>query len=273
MRSIWAATSKIPTILCTSRFEPAWFVLSVREGIDALELHFEGARQPAPYAEAARDFLTGELGMNPVPYHPPANIAVQPPAPHDGSRGYILSRSLEVHGRPVSFAFAGDPPEDDGEPVFLNTERLAKSLNYLSLAAGQSYPLYYDTLFADLRTAFTNAAQAARTAGSGLWNADKTSAGLDVTDQAHLNHDGVIWPKLFRRLTSYLATSADIAGFLPWLKNTEERMLDTTAGSFTHFANLVAVNGVDVKLSVRPEEIVVLSATTANTSIAPWIQH
>ena len=41
------------------------------EGIDALELHFEGHHQPRPLADDARDYLTGLLGMNPVPYRPP----------------------------------------------------------------------------------------------------------------------------------------------------------------------------------------------------------
>jgi hypothetical protein len=31
------------------------------EGIDALELHFDGSHQPRPLADRARDFLTGEL--------------------------------------------------------------------------------------------------------------------------------------------------------------------------------------------------------------------
>lgn len=37
------------------------------EGIDALELHFDGSHQPRPLADRAREFLTGELDLNPVP--------------------------------------------------------------------------------------------------------------------------------------------------------------------------------------------------------------
>src|SRR5947208_2214228 len=36
------------------------------EGIDALELHFEGHHQPLELASASRDYLTGRLKMNPV---------------------------------------------------------------------------------------------------------------------------------------------------------------------------------------------------------------
>jgi hypothetical protein len=44
------------------------------EGIDALELHFDGSHQPRPLADRTRDFLTGELDLNPVPYQAPAKI-------------------------------------------------------------------------------------------------------------------------------------------------------------------------------------------------------
>jgi hypothetical protein len=71
-----------------------------------------------------------EAGLDPVQYKAPEEIRVQPPVPHDGTRGYILSRSLEVHGRPVSFAFTGNPPDKDGAEVILTPARLRKSLNY-----------------------------------------------------------------------------------------------------------------------------------------------
>jgi hypothetical protein len=41
------------------------------EGIDALELHFDGSHQPRPLADRARDFLTGELDLNRLPTKPP----------------------------------------------------------------------------------------------------------------------------------------------------------------------------------------------------------
>jgi endonuclease YncB( thermonuclease family) len=42
------------------------------EGIDALELHFDSTHQSRPLADQARDFLTGKLSLNPVPYGRPA---------------------------------------------------------------------------------------------------------------------------------------------------------------------------------------------------------
>jgi hypothetical protein len=117
------------------------------EGIDALELHFDSTHQPRPLADQARDFLTGKLGLNPVPYRPPGNLQVQPPVAKDATAGFILSRALEVNDRPIAFAFTSTPPVADGAEVFLRTSLLKRSLNYRSLAAGQAYPLFYDTLF------------------------------------------------------------------------------------------------------------------------------
>jgi hypothetical protein len=138
------------------------------EGIDALELHFDSTHQPRPLADEARDFLTGKLGLNPVPYRPPNNTQVQPPVAKDATGGFILSRALEVNGRPIAFAFTSTPPAADGAAVFLRTSLLNRSLNHRSLLAGQAYPLFYDTRFADLRAVLTQAAATARQAGSGL---------------------------------------------------------------------------------------------------------
>jgi hypothetical protein len=92
------------------------------------------------------------------------------------------------------------------------------SLNLKSVAAGNAYPLFYDTLFADLRDTFTTAVEAARSAGKGLWKADRSTAGLTVIDEDTLKQNGVIYPKVFRRLTSYFdGGGAGLIGFLSWL--------------------------------------------------------
>jgi hypothetical protein len=200
------------------------------EGIDALELHFAGRhRQPAPLPDAARDYLTGLLGMNPVASKPDG-VTVQAPAAHDGTAGFILSRALDEHGRPVSFAFAGAPPESDGAQMTLKASLLKRSLNYKIVASGNAYPLFYDTLFAALRATFTDAVAKARADKRGLWADDKSMSGLKLKDDATLEQTGVIFPKLYRRLTSYFTSGAtDPAGFLPW------QVLDLTSGNFTHF--------------------------------------
>jgi endonuclease YncB( thermonuclease family) len=244
------------------------------EGIDALELHFDSTHQPRPLADEARDFLTGKLGLNPVPYRPPRNIRVQPPVLKDATAGFILSRALEINGRPIAFAFTSTPPAADGAEVFLRATLLRRSLNYRSLAGGQAYPLFYDTLFADLRAVLTEAAATARQAGLGLWPQDRSQTGLAVTNQVALEQQGVLFPKLFRRLSEFLTQpqAGGLGGFLPWLAVSEEQVLDLPAGNFTHFDNVVAVEGDQVRLLRRPEELVFVSAKTASPAVAPWLR-
>src|SRR4051794_2458864 len=174
------------------------------EGIDALELHFEGSHQPRPLADTARDFLTGRLGLNPVPYKPPDDLRVLPPVQRDATHGFILSRALEAHGRPVAFVFDGEPAQPDGSDFVLKPALLRKSVNLKSMAAGHAYPLYYDTLFVDLRDAFTQAAATAREEGLGIWASDRSMAGIPIGDREALERDAVVFPKLFRRVTEFL---------------------------------------------------------------------
>lgn len=242
------------------------------EGIDALELHFAGTHQPRPLADDARDFLTGALGLNPVPYTPPANLRVKPPVDRDATACYILSRSLEAHGRPVAFAYAGHAPQADGSEINLTSAMLRRSLNFKALASGFVYPLYYDTLFADLRATFTSAAIAARDAKKGIWARDASSTGLVLGDRAQLEVDGVVFPKLFRRAIEYLDEHPNNpAGFPGWLADKREQVLDTTTTSFTHFDNVVAMDGDKVTMLRLPEQLVFVSAKTASRATAPWL--
>jgi endonuclease YncB( thermonuclease family) len=242
------------------------------EGIDALELHFDGSHQPRPLADRARDFLTGELDLNPVPYQAPASIRVRPPVERDATAGYILSRSLEVTGRPVAFAFAAAPPAPAGSEVYLRAGLLRQSLNYRSLERGQSYPLFYDTLFADLRTVLAKAATTARQARRGVWRSDRSRSGLVVRGQTDLEQNGVIFPKLFRRLTEYLRREdGDLSEFLPWLELTSEQVLELPTTNFTHFEDVLDVRANTIKLRPRPEELVFVSAKTMSTAAAPWL--
>jgi endonuclease YncB( thermonuclease family) len=242
------------------------------EGIDALELHFDGSHQPRPLADQARDFLTGELGLNPVPYRPPEGVRVAPPVARDAAAGYILSRALEANGRPVVFAFAGAAPAANGSDFFLRVPQLRKSLNHKSVAAGHAHPLFYDTLFVDLRNALAKAAVSAREQKRGLWKDDRSHSGVRVSDQAELELNGVVFPKLFRRLTEFLAEGpADLAAFLPWVADKREQVLDLPSNNFTHFDNVLHMQRDTVRLTRRSEEIVFVSAKSASPAVAPWL--
>ena len=115
------------------------------EGIDALEIHFAGSHQPRPLADQGRDALTDRLGLVPITYREPGRTRVRPPAVNDGQPGWIASRSLDVHGRPVAWVFTGAPPEPDGSQVFVDDALAVTSTNHAQLVAGAAYPLFYDT--------------------------------------------------------------------------------------------------------------------------------
>ena len=205
-------------------------------------------------------------------YTGPGLTRVKPPVVHDAASGFILSRALEEHGRPVSFVFVGSPPAPDGSKLELDAALLRKSLNYASLLAGDAYPLFYDTLFADLRALTTQAAKTARARGRGLWSSDRSELGLTVSDQAALERDAVVFPKLFRRLTEFLnGQVGQLEHFLPWLAAKREQVLDLTTGNFTHFDNVLAVKQSTVRLIRRPEQFVFVSAKTTSRAVAPWL--
>jgi len=243
------------------------------EGIDAVEIHFlagpkEETHQPEDLAEEARDHLLREAGLDPVTYEPNSTIVAE--APHDGAKGFILSRSLEVHGRPVAFVFAGldNMPGRDGDIVQLDAALLQKSLNYNMLVSGEAYPLFYDGLFADLRSVLSKAAIQARNNRVGLWNRDVTNSGVDGSSIAGLELNGVVFPKLFRRLTEFLAHGGKIKGFKSWLEEKKEPVLDLSTANRTHFDTFVDVSGNNVKMTKAPESLVFYEATSKK---AAWV--
>lgn len=230
------------------------------EGVDALELHYNSSRQPAPHAEAARDFLTGLIGMNPVTYTE-SGIQVKPPA-NDGQAGFILSKQLEVHGRPVSFVFLGDYPARDGAEVRLTPSLLRRSLNYRLLIHGHAYPLFYDTLYHDLRAELSRAAVTARRNRRGVWAADR-SRGVTISQPSDLVTRFLIFPKLFRRLKDYFDDHVRLsdATFGRWLDDNDENdeVWVLPEWNRTHFDNIVRIQGKRIGLRRDPEDLVFVS--------------
>jgi hypothetical protein len=118
----------------------------------------------------------------------------------------------------------------------------------------------------------THAAKTARASGRGLWTRDRSDLGLAVSDQAALERDAVVFPKLFRRLTEFLSRQVGLVDqFLPWLAAKREQVLDLTNGSFTHFDNVLEVHDSTVRLTRGPEQLVFVSAKTTSRAVAPWL--
>ena len=129
------------------------------------------------------------------------------------------------------------------------------------MESGNAYPLFYDTLFVSLRNELAAVAEQARLLGLGLWPNDASQSGLAVQQALDLEQNGVIFPKLFRRLSEFLSEGiGGVDEFLGWLAATLEQVLDLTTINVTHFDNLVAVDGTIVKLLLPPERLVFISA-------------
>lgn len=180
-----------------------------------------------------------------------------------GGPGYVLSRQLDGNGRPVAFVFVGETPEPDGQVVFLSPDRLLGSVNYRLVAEGHAYPMYYETLFADLRQVFSDATAQARKQQLGVHAADASGQGIVWTGLAGLGQLPPIFPKLYRRLEDYATHRdyRDIAGnldsfieFLRFMK--PERVFLTEQATMTGFDNVLEVSGDRVRLLHKPETLV-----------------
>jgi hypothetical protein len=221
------------------------------EAIDTLETHFQGLQQPPPLTTLAMDRLLAAVGITGVVLDASGKVI----AANDGTPGYILSREVEKNRRPVCFMFAGNPPEPDGSPVFLDAARLADSVNVGMLASGLAYPTYYQGLFPDLRALCTLTTTAARSSNLGVWQFDKTTTGFEVNGLSSVTDDHVILPKLFRRLAAYLETGGDVSGFIDAMELLQEPVLVINTAHATHFDNLLEVVGNRVRMLEPPENL------------------
>jgi len=224
------------------------------EGIDTLETHFlSNLHQPLDLALKAVDFLLRVLDITDIEWNVLRTRIINA---NDGTEGYIVSREVEKNRRPVAFVFAGNTNAEDGAEIFLDTDLVRQSLNYQQLEAGLAYPTYYQGLFPDIREAMSSAVTSARQAGNEIWTEDKTNAGFDVTNLTSIMEEHVILPKLFRRLAEYLEAGGSIDGFKNFLENKREGITIISTAHFTHFDNIVEVNGNTVRLTELPENLV-----------------
>jgi endonuclease YncB( thermonuclease family) len=218
------------------------------EGIDALELNFEGRHQPLKYAQAARDFLLSQLGIR-------SNL-FGPAHARDGAAGYLLSRNVDKYRRPVAFVFPGDLDGPDGEKVLLDTLLLRKSINYQLLQAGLVYPTYYEGLPAALREELTQACREARNNRRGFWPQDRTNLGVELDGRPGQVGKFIILPKLFRRLVRFLKEGADLQGFKAYLEANPDPLTLLPTGRRAHLAAFIQVEQNSLMLTVAPEDLV-----------------
>lgn len=225
------------------------------EGIDALETHYNARHQPGRWAFAATEAILAFAGVGNVQWDSRHATVV---AADDGTRGWILARHKEKYNRPVAFLFAGEAPDDDGASVMLGEELLRRSFNLQALHEGLAYPTFYASLFADLRTAMTAATVDARTGKRGLWQDDRTTAGFEAASLAVLMDEVPILPKLFRRLSDYMAASGTAIGFKEALAEGQDIVWDLRTQQRTHLDTFVeqASGSVEIRLTRDPEDLV-----------------
>jgi hypothetical protein len=239
--------------------------ISVRlEAIDALEIHFGETHQELAGADAARDELLAQLGFANVVFFPDLPNKIQS-ADQDAVRGHVLSNGIDANGRLIAFVYPGESAGPDGSSVFVDQALVERSVNAALLSAGHTYPAFYATLPASLRTHLVGVSRAARAAQSatGLWprsTADPNGAAT-VADLAALELL-VCWPKLFRRIVPYLAAGfTDFDGFDVWLRadpvhrDDELFLLDRLERGNMH--DVIQAAGQRIQLTVWPEDFII----------------
>lgn len=234
------------------------------DSIDSLETHFQTRggigiqHQPLEFAHSAASELLKFFGFKKISRS--ANEVVTTAEPEEVP-GFILTRFADKYGRAVAFAFKGSSDEEDGSSIYLDKSLLKKSANYHVLAKGLAYPTFYSKLYPDIRKELVNISEKARKENKGLWAVDKTNQGFLLEDLETITDNIVILPKLFRRLIGYLAIndgSVSLDGFSKYLKSLNDRLVILPEGHITGFDFVVKVDGQNIKLTTKPEDLIFL---------------
>jgi endonuclease YncB( thermonuclease family) len=178
------------------------------EGVDATELHYGQFAQPL--GDKARDELLGWMGFTKIKLKPGSTLVES--AEPACMPGTILSKKVELHGRPVAFVLLAEKAAglSDGEIILLDRTLLEQTLNWRLLETGWAYYTVYTStpLRDDLREAASRARSARHGKGRGVWEFDSTRE-FKLVDRDSIGPGGTeILPKLFRRCTDYLTAVA-----------------------------------------------------------------
>ena len=182
------------------------------------------------------------------------------------ARGHILTNQLGPNGRPIAFVFAGERDEADGSEVFASADDIMSSLNVRQLERGLAYPLFYDTLFDDLRERLREVSLVARRESRGLWPEDRTQE--EIRFDPDLAALPPIWPKLWRRIEAYVRDETLFDEERPFSNlplfirlQREERVAVGDSPSFTGLDDLVEASDATVRLRVDPHDLVIVSVS------------
>lgn len=129
---------------------------------------------------------------------------------------------------------------------------------------GHAYPLYYDTLFQDLREKLNEALIQSKDENIGVWKSDASIDGFGWED--NLAKLPPIFPKLWRRIQKYKTSETffepndPLSNLKDYIESLgEERVLLTNKNKFTGFDDLISTEGGKIKLLADPMEMVIVS--------------
>ncbi len=178
--------------------------------------------------------------------------------------GYICSNQLGPNGRPIAFVFAGETTQADGASVFLGPDEIMESINIKQLKRGHAYPLFYDTLFDDLRERCIEVMLEAKREELGVWEADATNSGAEWTGD--VDTLAPIFPKLWRRIDKFVNDDTffdpdkPMHNLTEWIdQSSDERIVIPSQAIFTGFDNVIETTDTTVKMTVEPHDLVVIS--------------
>lgn len=229
------------------------------EAIDTLETHYKNQHQPLQWADAAALRLFSLLGIKNVVWNASHSKVT---SAEDGVEGFIVSRTTEENGRPVSYVFPALSGLQDGQPIFLEKALVRKSINFRLLREGLAYPTFYDGLFYDLRELFASETKKARAKKIGVWSGDMSHKFMRINSLADITERLVLLPKLFRRMVAYFQQDPvfDPIRFLQFVDALDERVLILSKLHFTHLEDILEVNaGGEIRLVEEPEGLVFLA--------------
>ncbi len=230
------------------------------EGIDALETSFQGTRQDSHFGDAATARMLALAGFETVQRDSIGRLIESATPPE--MRGFILAKNLDSFGRVIAFVYAGTTGRTDGAFVEVDVSVMISSFNATLLQEGLVYPALYTTLPVPLRNDLAAITRFARDRRLGLW--PTATAGVDapasVPDLAAAEVL-VMWPKLFRRLSSYFRQgNVGLAEFEAWLREDVRDRDDPVllpGGVEGNLHDVFEVNGDTIRMTVQPEEVVI----------------
>ena len=192
--------------------------------------------------------------------------------------GYIVTRDIELNGRPVSWVFKGAAPFEDGTAISQDTltELAVQSANYYLLQQGLVYPYFFMTLQAKLRNklsaAVTQAQATAMSAtGNNLWRSDKSIPGLALADIKTITEQSVpqasaalIYPYLFRKVLKYwyqntpdvANTAVNVTGLCV---KANPNIFVVSEADFVKLDEILELKGNMLRMKKLPQDIVFLS--------------